>query len=292
MRILSFLFLLLLLYHSGFAQKKNLIIDSLTREPVAYASIACNETGYSTMANEKGEWIFPDSVQCKTITVSCAGYKTNLAVSSINVVVLAPQIINLQLIEIGAKEQEISFNNLKELNCVYGFQPDKVSAVFAAYLPNPLKKNGWVKQISFHVATVHKPDLDVPVRIRFFEWDENNQLPGKEISTQNFIIKPKKRNWNSINVEKMNQEMPANGIVVAFELISAGPEHYHEYKYSDMEKKKHTGTYYGWYLTASCCTDCEIQGFTSHNEKWRLWSSKTKANKWAPAVQLKMKYYN
>ena len=292
MRTLTLLLSLLLLYHSGFAQKKNLIIDSLTKEPIAYASIACNETGYSIMANEKGEWIFPDSVQCKTITVSCAGYKNGLAVSSLNVIVLAPQIINLQPIEIAGNGEEVSFNNLKELNCSYGFQPDKASAVFAAYLPNPLKKNGWVKQISFHVASIRKPDLDVPVRIRFFEWDEVSQLPGKEISTQNFIIKPKKKNWNNINIAKMNQEIPANGIVVAFELISSGPEHYHEFTYLDMEKKKHIGTYYGWYLTASCCTDCEIQGFTFHNEKWRLWYSKTKANKWAPAVKLKMKYYN
>jgi hypothetical protein len=244
------------------------------------------------MANEKGEWIFPDSVQCKTIMISCAGYHSITTFLATNTVVLSPFVVSLGEVEIGGKEKELNIDNVEKINCSYMFNPENFSVTYGSYISNPVGKSGWLKELSFHVSTVHPPDLDVPVRIRFFEWDADKLMPGKEISTRNFIIMPKKKHWNKIDISDLKQEIPANGIVVAFELISIGPEHYHTYTYMDMNKKKQTGRYYGWHLTASCCTDCEVQGFTFSNEKWRLWYNKTKANKWAPAVKLKMKYYN
>lgn len=292
-RAILFLFFFIVSHYDVIAQKKNFIVDSITKEPIAFATVVCNEAGTMLMSNEKGEYFFADSVTgCETVIISCAGYQTKKVKASARTVLLAPLIVDLPVVSVGSEKKESIFHNINKLNCSFGFIPDKFSVTHASFLPNPVGKSGWLKELSFHVSTFHKPDLEVPVRIRFFEWDETTQLPGKEISTTNLIIKPTKKNWNKLNLEKLKQEIPANRIVIAFELISAGPEHYHEYKYTDKQKQKHTGTYYGWNLTASCCTDCGITGFSFINNKWLLRKGTTRSNEWAPAVKLKMNYYN
>ena len=291
MRILFFLFTLNLSSQLLTAQKVNVILDSLSRERIAYSSITCEQTGISIMSNAKGEWQVLDSLaNCKTFTISCAGYETKFNVKAGEFIVLAPRIITLKPVLIGGKEKEIEYNNITKLNCSFIFDPEKRSTMYASYLPNTLGKTGSLTQLSFYVSNFHKPDFKVPVRIRFFEWDKVTQLPGKEISTQNLILYPKKKHWNNINLKHLEQEIPVNGIVVGFELISAGKEHYHTYTYIDQEKKNHTGVYYGWNLTASCCTDCEIKGFRLIEGKFSSFTWGVNKS-WAPAVKLKMKYY-
>lgn len=290
MRLLFFLSLCFT-YFTGIAQKRYSIIDSSTNEPIPYASVSCIETGFTTMANEKGEWFFPDSTSCKSIRVSCAGYNSVELIQGREVIVLSPFILRLTEVTVGGKKEEVNIDNIRKTNCSFGFNPEKFSATYGAYLPNPVNKAGWIKELSFHVSSFHKPDLNVPVRIRFFEWDETFQLPGKELSTNNFILKPSKKSWNKISFEKIYQEVPANGVVIAFELLSAGPEHYHEFTYTDKNKVKQKGKYYGWNLTASCCAECEILGFHYVGNKWFLWNKIGGNRNWAPAVKFKMNYY-
>lgn len=283
---------LIICINFSFGQNKNLILDSLTKEPVAFASITCNEIGTSFMANERGEWVISDSLAfCVTVTVSCAGYKSKtIRISEVNKVLLSALVVEMPAVEIGSVETEVSVDNIKKLNCSYGFKPDLGSITYASFLPNPTNKHAWLTKLSFHVSTIHKPDMEVPVRIRFFEWDELTNLPGKEISTTNLIIKPQKKHWNTLALEKIKQEVPANGIVIAFELISAGPDHYHKYEYKDVHMGKLQGIYYGWFLSASCCHNCSMIGFSYVNNKWTPWNKVTGLN-WAPAVKIKMKYY-
>ncbi len=290
MRLL-FVMILCFVYFTGIAQKKQRIVDSSTKGPIPYASVSCIETGYTTMANEKGEWMFPDSIRCKSVRVSCAGYNTVELIHGKDDIVLSPLIIRLTEVTVGSKKEEVSIDNIRKTECAFGFNPEKFSTTYGAYLPNSVKKAGSIKELSFHVSSFHKPDLDVPVRIRFFEWNEKTQMPGEEISTSNLILKPSKKGWNKINLEEAYQDFPENGIVVAFELLSAGPSHYHEYKYRDKNRNKQTGKYYGWYLTASCCSDCEVKGFHYGADKWYLWNKIGGNSFWAPAVKLKMSYY-
>lgn len=278
-------------YNNCLAQKTYLILDSATNEPIPYASISCKEARFFTMSNEKGEWKIPDSITCKTVLVSCSGYNPVETSFQTQTMKLSPLVIQLNDVEIGGEKEGVVIDNIHKLNCSYGFKPEEFSTTYSAYLSNPVKKRGWVKELSFHVSSFHKPDLDVPVRIRFFEWNEISQMPGEEISTGNLILKPSKKGWNKINLEKTYQDFPANGIVVAFELLTAGPSHYHEYTYRDQNKSKHTGKYYGWNLTASCCSDCEIKGFHFAGNKWILWNKIGGNRIWAPAVKLKMNYY-
>lgn len=279
-----------LLFNNSFAQNTYVILDSATNEAIPFASISCKETGFFTLSDEKGEWTMPDSITCKAFLISCSGYKPVELFFPVKTVKLSPLVIQLQDVEIGGERENVAVDNIQKLNCSYGFSPEKFSTTYGAYLGNPVKKRGWVRELSFHVSSIHKPDLDVPVRIRFFEWNEKTQMPGEEISTSNLILKPSKKGWNKINLEKAYQDFPENGIVVAFELLSAGPSHYHEYKYRDKNRNKHTGKYYGWYLTASCCSDCEVKGFHYGADKWYLWNKIGGNSFWAPAVKLKMSY--
>lgn len=287
-----FFWLFFLSFNYGFAQKTYLILDSATNEVIPFVSISCTEAGFFTMSNEKGEWRIPDSITCKTILVSCSGYKTIEISFLTKIIKLSPLVIQLNDVQIGGEKENAAVNNIQKLNCSYGFNPEKFSTTYGAFLANPVNKRGWVSELSFHVSSIHKPDLDVPVRIRFFEWNEKTQLPGEEISTTNLILKPSKKGWNKINLEQAYQDLPASGIVVAFELLSAGPSHYHEYTYRDQNKNRRTGKYYGWYLTASCCSDCEIKGFHFAGNKWTLWNKIGGNRNWAPAVKIKMNYYN
>lgn len=288
------LFIILILcslYSSGIAQKKNIIIDSVTKKPVPYATIICKQSGFTTMANDKGEWFFPDSTSCNLVNISCAGYTTAVQTQVRDVIILSPFVLHLADVIVGGRKEEIVMDNVQKTNCSYGFNPEKFSATYGAFLPNPLKKAGWIKELSFHVSSFHRPDLDVPVRIRFFEWNEITQLPGEELSKDNLILKPYKRGWNKINLEKTFQDFPTSGVVIAFELLSAGPEHYHEYTYTDKKGVKQKGKYYGWNLTASCCSDCEVKGFHYVGNKWILWKHVGGKLNWAPAVKLKIIHF-
>ncbi len=291
-KICIYFLLLFLLQSALFAQNTKLILDRVSKQPIPYATVTCTETGFATMANQKGEWIFPDSIHCKTVTVSCAGYEKLVVASTEQRIILSPLIVHLQEVQIGGKEEELLIDNIEKLNCSYGFIPEKISVTYASYIANPAGTSGWIKELSFHVSSFHRPDLDVPVRIRFFEWNEQQQMPGKEISAQNFIYYPQKKGWNKIDMRNLQQEIPADGVVVAFELISAGPEHYHHFTFKDAHQQKQIGRYYGWNLTASCCTDCSIKGFHMYQEQWLQPSVKTDQRIWAPAVKLKLKYYH
>lgn len=287
------LIIFLLCSYIFFGQQSFKVLDSQTAEAIPFATISDKcKSKFTLMSDKQGNFIIPDSIikYCNEWTISCVGYESilNFVPAKLKTVLMARKTLELAPVTIGTNKKyyEVSIAG-NTSRCSYGFNPDFLSVIYATYVPNSTGKSGYISSLDYFVSNHHTPDFNVPVRIRFYQYDTISRLPGKEISNINLIVYPKKTKWNTVDIDSISQHFPAEGIVVAYELINAGSDFIHSYKVkTNEEKRKQTRFYYGWNLGVSCCNDCGNIGFSFFGNTWYV-----NQNKWAPFVRLKIMYY-
>lgn len=93
-----------------------------------------------------------------------------------------------------------------------------LTIVFAGAYENITGQSGYLHRIGFHVAD-YSNYLDVPVRLRWYEWDETNQDIAREMTDTSLVFMPTKKGWNYFPVP--DRVVPVHGqkLVLGIEFI-------------------------------------------------------------------------
>lgn len=92
---------------------------------------------------------------------------------------------------------------------------------FCSYIENPNYKEGKVKAVYLDLKKEKEFDYQASYNIRFYEYDELEKKPGKELYGQNILVYPDNKTYElKINVDSLNIAFPQNGICVGVEVIN------------------------------------------------------------------------
>jgi hypothetical protein len=212
--------------HITHAQFKQFYIkDKQTNEPLAYASILLIKENKVLYSDSIGKLFLEEKViqQNDSIKIGFINYKdiiiTGKSLSNSSQILLERSFHQLKDIVVGLCEQyEIykiteKYGRIKHHNGAGFNAPTKLLGYYA----NNTGKEGWLSQLEFHASGVKQPDAKI--RIRWYEWDDKNQLPGKDLTDTNIIVSVRKNGWNTINIPDKTIYIDEKGIVLGFDMI-------------------------------------------------------------------------
>jgi hypothetical protein len=277
---------------SGYCQLKVQVKDATTKLPLSFATAECMEKRWGGYTDSSGIIIIPDSIwtSCKMI-FSFVGYSAaNVQLKKgSNEVLMVKSIRKLEDVAIKTckefTDEKVEVRSRKR-NYSFGFSGGSKGFMWATYLPNNVKKKGWIESVSFGAKAFHKDaKMDAPVRLRIYEFDISAQLPGDEITTEIITLIPRKQGWKTIDISKHRIALPLEGIVVAFEMFDAGPQYYYKSQVYVGKKKKEI-TRYGWSILG--IVEDSVLGFSKWpGRTWHIYNTAHNAGR-APQVSIKM----
>ncbi len=213
------LILLFLFTISATAQIKGVVKDSITKEPIAYASIWLENKSFGVSSEIDGTFTLEVPKETK-LQISVLGYKSKItSVSATGEYLLAP---NDNLIE------EILIQNLKNSKTLkVGISKKSHTALIQGQFPQIIakkfdydtifKQTPFLKEVEVFTKS---PINNATFKLRIFKHDKNNDIPGEDLVSESIIIKVKKgQRKNIIDVSKYMIKVPKEGIVIGVENI-------------------------------------------------------------------------
>lgn len=238
-------FILLFLFTiSATAQIKGVVRDSITKEPIAYATIVYENTEIGTNANEKGEFELTKHESNFIINVSCLGYKTKtLQISNSNNIYLSPkqEVIQEVIISNRKNTSEIIVGKYKNSSVSYG--SSKPGIIYAKYINynSEVENHPFVKKIQFTTRSMKK---NAKLKLRFFSVNQNKEIVGDIIFDEIIVTVKSGVHNNTVDLEKYNIIIPKEGIFIGFEILIIEQNKYEHIYTNQGETVKHKGISY------------------------------------------------
>ena len=226
MKKLLFGFLLLPFFVIAQQEINCKINDASTGQPLPYATIFCERTKEVMYADSSGDFSFDKTLFSSkdSLRVQYLGYNNFLiAIDELhkeNILKLTPASSELAPITISNckhfKEYDIN-KKTGSINSYLGPGPEIKIIIIGRYL-NTKNKGGYVKKIEFYDG-IFNSQIKVPVRLHWYEWNAETNMPGVEITKQNIILYPYKKGWNSFTIPENNIYFSSKDIVLGLEFI-------------------------------------------------------------------------
>jgi hypothetical protein len=240
---------LLLIISSLFTKAQTImprVIDAVNNKPLAYAIVIYDNRLRVTYTDLNGYFtLATDSLRKNdSVIIQYLGYvKQVLQVGSLSsdfVVKMARQEQSLQPVFVSNCPRYESFTLNKKMGPIkqyVGPGPATRLIIMARYY-NTTGRNSYLKKISL-LLDEKAPNLQIPVRLHWYEWNNDLHMPGKELTDSNIIVYPYKSGWNEFELPDKTIEFPKDWIVFGFEFIYP-PEYGEQYKtlHSSDEKIK------------------------------------------------------
>lgn len=233
-------FLVFLLSFVGVAQSfESTIKSEKTLNALSYVNLSILNKRVGTSTNLKGQFSLNlDKFKTDTLLISYLGFKSKkLAVSSIlknpknyQEIYLVDELSSLDDVMINVKNKK--YGGKHSLGLRKKWFSSRVGVQFgmeqAIYIPNDKEKPGKVEEVSFWVGEEDQMFYNSRFtwfRIKFYNYDKLNQEPGKLLSYETLLIKPKGNTEQHLKIEvsKYAIPFPKNGICVVIETINPNP---------------------------------------------------------------------
>lgn len=264
MKPLIFLFLFTI---SVKAQVKGVVLDSITKQPIAYAAVAIENTTTGVNTEPDGSFELPETGTHKNLIVSLLGYQTKkVSISNCKTIFLAPTVNSIETVVIQSKlaTSEITVGELKKSN--YGFGNGGFASIYAKKIvSNPeIEKHPFIKDFTFITRSSIK---NAKINVIFYEIDDNGNASNCYLEQEITVTVKKGKHKNTVNVSEYNIKIPSNGLFIGFRTLIIEANKY-KYNYTkEGEKNSFKGVLY----------EPSIQGFKSENANvWMLSNNKTK----------------
>ena len=202
------------------------VIDALNNKPLSYAIVLYHNqqrviytdvNGYFTVATDS-------LLQNDVITIQFIGYKKLiLGVNDLKnkaVFAMVAEEANLQpVIVSNCRKTEDFLLNKKtgRIKQYIGPGPETKLVIIARYNNNS-GRTGWLKKVSILIDE-KSPNLQIPIRLRWYEWDLDKKMPGKELTDTNIIVFPYKEGWNDFEIPERSIQCPKDWLVFGLEFI-------------------------------------------------------------------------
>ena len=228
MRELAVLFVLMVVALTVNAQVtiKAQVLDSLTREPVPFATVKVSGKNLGGFTTVEGDFLISADEQ-DTLIVHSLGYTDKrIPVSSLlsnSIIALVPAPDLMEAVEVVAsnkklktKKEELGYHkedkdNYARMNVPIGFQ-------VAVYIPNTFRAESYLTKSYFRLKKV---DFEKTYfRVRVYEYDPVRKKPGKEIYHKQVIEKVGVvKGILTVDLSSYGIQMPPQGIVLALEFL-------------------------------------------------------------------------
>ena len=229
-RIIIALFIITNTLLSQSQEVKITIIDSLSNEPIAYASVCFIDTRTGTYTNENG--IFNIDRSNHSILVSHLGYRprTFMQPAKDATIKLQPETYFLSEITVTPgkkKTEEIGYIKFKSKLTKTGFSGDEL----AVYFPNRYStdKNIQEIKIGFNTSSSIKKSLGVNFvsifKINLYSKNESSSAPDSSLLVKDMVFTSKTiKSVTRIDVSEYNLRLPANGAFISIEWVGIESE--------------------------------------------------------------------
>jgi len=204
--------------------------DAETKQPLYYATIYYGKQPAITFSDSAGNFFIRAEIlkEKDSIKIEFIGYKTlrfsSNEIEEGKIFHIQKSSNNLQDVIIKNckeyEEKKIDYEYSIKFGNHYSAAP-KARMIFVGKYDNKTKETGFITEIKFHVNTfplVHI-DYSLPLRIRWYSWDEFNQKPLKELTDTNLIVYANKRGWSKISIPDKFLYFDQNGIVIGIEFL-------------------------------------------------------------------------
>ena len=224
--------------------------DAETKQPLYYATIYYGKQTAITFTDSTGNFFIRSEIlnEKDSIKIEFIGYST-LTVSSQEIIEgslfrLHKSSFSLQEIVVSNcsqyQEREIESNLKMKLGNHYSAGPFSRTVYIGKY-ENEKQPTGFISKINFHVNTfplVHE-NFDILIRIHWYLWDAIKEMPGKELTDTNIILKAYKRGWNRINIPDRSIYFDNYGVAIGIEFLypSTLEKEYYQIK-TEKERNK------------------------------------------------------
>lgn len=221
-----FFFFFLLGSISGYSQHITArVTDKQTQKPLPYALITLSHQriiytdslGYFKIRIDsltKYDTLHFDFIGYQSVSVPALTLQDNSIIS------LVPALESLQPVTVFNCNRTKDFvlnkhiGNIKEY---VGPGPETQLIILARYNNNS-GRNGWIKNISI-LLNEHATNLKIPIRLRWYEWDLDKKMPGRELTDTSLIVYPYKNGWNDFTIPDKAIFYPKDWIVFGLEFI-------------------------------------------------------------------------
>lgn len=249
MRVLFFLFFCISTVQSQKILLKGSVIDSETKQPVAYANISFLKSNKGISSNEDGTFsleIDKELLKDK-VHISCLNYKDtivkafdlqnkNLKMQSKNEVlseVVISKEVDKELIVGKIKRRKVKTSLIGTA---------KIPWVVARYFEYKVEyeKTPFIKEIKIYLSNIKKRKSKF--RVRLFLKNSVSNLPKKDLLKKSLIVSVEKREkYVELDLLKYNIEIPKSGIFIALERLNIPYNFYEDvFKYKDSITEKVT----------------------------------------------------
>lgn len=220
--------ILLLISISGVLKSQILIkgrvLNSTTNKGVEYAIVQKEGTNIGCICDSDGNFIInnlksiPDS-----LTFTCIGYDRNKIyknkISSTDFINIKLNVKEIELNEVNV----LSSNSFKNRDTTLGcniINPHKGSFLYFAsknmrYFKS-CKYPAIIKNFSFYIMDIKGARK---ARIRIYNLDTIQNIPGNDILINNLIVSNLKKGWNIIDLSKYKVYIPKQGFFIGLESI-------------------------------------------------------------------------
>lgn len=225
-----FVFLVLIATNSNAQSIKGVIKDSLTQKPIAYSSIVLlNSKG--TYSDEKGNFeIDIKNNIYDTLKVSSVGFHSKFIPLNtfkdqevIDLTILLSTRTQ-QLEEVLLFNKQIKYTNKQRLgekrngDLRHSYS---IGSEISTYINNPKHIKGKVKRVAIDLRKYPSATYIATFNVKFYEYDKENNQPGKELYNKSIFVKPKNKSYTLwIDVEDFKIDFPENGLCVGIEYVN------------------------------------------------------------------------
>ncbi|MEW5676532.1 carboxypeptidase-like regulatory domain-containing protein [Flavobacterium enshiense] len=212
------LLLLVFCTYSVFGQIKGIVIDSLSGQPVPFASVWIVDDNKGVTADENGTFSFNPEYKNRSAVVTAIGYeqKTFRVLESSEIRLRSK---NFELKEmIISKWKETKQREIGETENSISQAFDNAPHIDLKYFPytEAYKKTKFIKKVSLYTDCRIE---NVRLKLHFYAVDADGH-PGEELLQQDYIVSVKKGVGKSnFNISELGLKMPINGIFVGFEKL-------------------------------------------------------------------------
>ncbi|CAN5652840.1 hypothetical protein BH10BAC2_BH10BAC2_00800 [soil metagenome] len=238
---------LLLLICSLFAKSQTIttrVVDSLNNKPLSYAIVVYDNKQRVTYTDINGYFSLTADLLRKedSLIIQYLGYVTkivrggNLYNGLIIKMVQEDQSLQPVFVTNCPRFEQFILNRKKgNIKQYVGPGPETRLVIMSRYY-NTTGRNAYLKKISL-LLDEKSPNLQIPIRLRWYEWNTDAKMPGKELTDTNIVVYPYKAGWNEFDVPDRTIEFPKDWIVFGFEFIYP-PEYAEQFKIQRTDDEK------------------------------------------------------
>jgi hypothetical protein len=286
-----FSFFFLFFYTNGICQEIGQIVSKNTNTEIPFATIFFKKNNIGVHSNQNGVFeisstIFKDSMEIRALGYKPVVYLFDRSKEQTKFYleeepILLPAVVINKVKNIAQKWKGSTLN---QSNFIFGQMGSTELREIALYIPNDEKKEGYLSEASFYIARFGKHRT--PFRIHFYEPNVNN-MPGKELLTQNLIFNAKRANdYYTVDVSNLNIPFGEGGIFVSMEWLNLNDKRYfYEVTYPNAKSKR---VFYGQQVGLTNEFDEDKRGRRRiSNGEWKMMNGFS-----APMFKVKIDFFN